>query len=111
MTVPTDIRSRLAGLPGEEFAVPGIRDLQSGHFSPEALLLLIARQRLIEAGMTFLKGVAPLSGSPEFLLYEALEQRDSESAYGEYNSRKRRLDSFVRSFENRFPTTKNTDDT
>ncbi len=92
----------IAGLPGEELILPGLRDLEGGRVSsPEALLVLIARSRLTQAGLGFLETLEGVSASPESLLYARLSARDAESAYGLYNSLKRRLDSFVRGLEMR----------
>ncbi len=100
--IPVETFAMLAGLPGEELIVPGLRDLEAGHLStPEALLLLMARTRLVRAGFTFLSTVDPFALSPESLLYQALRERKPESAYADYNSLKRRLDSFIRSLESR----------
>ncbi len=80
---------------------PGIHDSIESHWSPECLLLLIARGRLIRAGFTFLEKATPPSGEIEPMLYQALGERDSSTAYQVYNSWKRRLDSFIRCLESR----------
>jgi len=100
MTAPEAIKT-ITGLPGEELVAPGILDLSEARWTPESLLLLIARGRLICAGFTFLENAAPPSGEIETLLYNALDERDSSSAYQVYNSWKRRLDSFIRCLESR----------
>ncbi len=92
----------ISGLPGEELIAPGLRDLEGGRFdTPEALLVLVARSRLSQAGLPFLGMLEPGSESPESLLYRSLSEEDPESAYGRYNSLKRRLDSFIRCLEQR----------
>ena len=101
MKIPPEIFERISGLPGEEFIAPGLRDLERDRFeTPEALLIQIARTRLTNAGLTFLSQLHPaLPKSPESLLYESLNHHDSETAYHRYTSLKRRLDSFIHSFE------------
>ena len=103
MKIPPETFERISGLPGEEFIAPGLRDLEHGRFeTPEALLIQIARTRLANAGFTFLTELHPSSSrSPESLLYESLSHHDSETAYPRYTSLKRRLDSFIHSFEGR----------
>tara|TARA_Y100001934_G_scaffold254441_1_gene320327 strand:+ start:3654 stop:3917 length:264 start_codon:yes stop_codon:yes gene_type:complete len=64
--------------------------------TPEALLVLIARTRLANAGLAALNEVDPPQENVESLLYRELQQRDLSSAYGTNNGLKRTLDSFVR---------------
>lgn len=91
----------IAGLPGEELVAPGIRDLDEARWTPESLLLFIARERLVRAGFTFLEGIASPEGEIEDLLYRALGERDPATAYHVYNTWKRRLDSLIRCLESR----------
>lgn len=98
---PDEAIEMSAGLPGEELIVPGIADALAGNWSPEALLLFVASGRLVAAGFSFLESIDPPAREVEPLLYEALGQRDSDGAYGTYNSWKRRLDSFIRGLEQR----------
>jgi len=93
------------GLPGEELIVPGISDAVAGNWTPEALLLLVARGRLADAGFDFLERIVPPAQEIEPLLYEALGDRETD-AYGAYNSWKRRLDSYIRGLEQRVTVAK-----
>ena len=97
----TEAKDLIAGLPGEELIAPGITDATEGRWTPEALLLFIAQGRLVRAGFSFLDTIDSPDGEIEPLLYAALGRRDPESAYGFYNSWKRRLDSFIRGLEQR----------
>jgi len=105
MRVPPDIDQLISGLPGEEIILSGLRDLESGEFgSQNALLILIARSRLTSAGLTFLDSVDKdeqrcQTVSNESMLYKRLQKSDPESAFGQYKSMKRLLDSFVRCLE------------
>ncbi|MFT5469082.1 MAG: hypothetical protein ACI8UO_004197 [Verrucomicrobiales bacterium] len=106
MTIPPQVFADISGLPGEELILPGLRTLETGRAdSAEALLILIAKGRLIKAGWTFLDGLQLQLGEVEPLLYEALGKRDPDSAYRNYNSWKRRLDRFIRSLESQARTT------
>lgn len=92
----------ISGLPGEELILPGLRDLELNRFfTPEALLILIARSRLAQAGLPFLETLEPGHVAPESLLYQTLSEKNPESAYGRYTSLKKRLDSFIRCLEQR----------
>jgi hypothetical protein len=81
-----------ANLPGEELVELGIRDLEHGTESVEALLVSIGAPRLRRAG---LKIPSPLP-EPEHRLYRLLQQRHGDAAHGRYNALVRRLVSFER---------------
>ena len=98
---PSEATELIRGLPGEELIGPGISDAMAGHWSAEALLLLIARGRLVRAGFEFLETLSVPEGEIEPLLYQALGERNPDTAYQTYNSWKRRLDSFIRGLEQR----------
>ena len=102
--VPPDAFALISGLPGEELIAPGLRDLAEGRTSsPEALLILIARSRLTEAGLPFLEALEMAGASPgaDSRLYRTLSEKNPETAYGLFNSLRKRLDTFIRSLEQR----------
>ena len=102
MKIPTNIAAVISGMPGEEFILPGLNDLAAGkNTSWEASLILIARTRLTQAGFTFLKTLAIPHPDAERQLYSALQQRNPESAFSQYVSLKKRLNSFIRCLESR----------
>jgi hypothetical protein len=79
-------------LPGEELVEQGIRDLERGVESPEALLVSIGAPRLRRLGID-LPRTFP---SPEHRLYERLSAEHGDAAHSQYNALVRRLVSFER---------------
>lgn len=78
-------------LPGGELLTAGLRDLQAGQRSVNALLILVGRPRLERGGVT-LPPNAPTSLRPEHELYDLLvDELGREQAYSRYNSLMRRL--------------------
>jgi hypothetical protein len=77
-------------LPGGEILTDGLRDLQAGLRSIQALLVLIAAPRLARCGITVPRGPA-LSRLPEHELYDLLEAEHGPEAYRLYRSWLRRL--------------------
>lgn len=89
----------LDGLPGAERIAAGLRDLEGGRPTAEALLVAIASRRLEELGLE----VSPpdrLPRDPELALY-ALLCASAEDPYYEYNAALRELDSFANALEAR----------
>ncbi|HUO85572.1 MAG TPA: hypothetical protein VM534_10710 [Thermoanaerobaculia bacterium] len=83
-------------LPGAELIEQGLRDLQAGVESVEALLVQIGAPRLRGLGYT----VPPASTDPpEHRLYELLQQEHADAAHSRYNALIRRLVSFERAAE------------
>jgi hypothetical protein len=82
----------LGKLPGGELVSRGIRDLERGFESPEALLVSIGAPRLCRLGFALPR---PFS-SPEHRLYELLRTRHGDAAHSRYNALVRRLVSFER---------------
>jgi hypothetical protein len=102
MTAGSDTTPLIGGLPGDAMVRAGLADLGSGRpLTAEALLLLIARTRLRSAGLPVPEPAEAVAADPEGALYRVLAERDPASAYGTYNSLKRRLDSFIRCLEAR----------
>jgi len=85
-------RSRL---PGAELVEKGLRDLEGGVESVEALLVSIGAPRLRELGLV----VGAPFGDPELRLYERLRHDGPDDAHSRYNALVRRLVSFERAAE------------
>ena len=81
--------------PGQDLVSAGIRDLQHGVESAEALLVSIGAPRLGRLGVP----VAVALPSPEHRLYELLARDDPDAAHARYNALIRRLVSFERAAE------------
>ena len=82
-------------LPGEDLIEAGLRDLELGVESVEALLVSIGAPRLRELGLP----VASPFPEPELRLYERLRGDDPDGAHSAYNALVRRLVSFERAAE------------
>jgi hypothetical protein len=85
-------QSQPRALPGAELVDQGIRDLDRGVESPEALLVSIGAPRLRQLGID-LPRVLP---SPEHRLYELLSAEHGNAAHSRYNALVRRLVSYER---------------
>jgi hypothetical protein len=79
-------------LPGEDLVRQGIRDLERGVESAEALLVSIGAPRLRRLGFDLPKVFA----TPEHRLYELLSAEHGDAAHSRYNALIRRLVSFER---------------
>jgi hypothetical protein len=90
-----EFQTRFANVPGGEIVERGLRDLRDGTLSEEALLALIARDRLLALGID-VPFVDVTPATPEHLLYSALEQRLPSGAHSAYNALIRRIVSFAR---------------
>ncbi len=88
--------SSFAGLPGAENVERGVRDLNAGRSTVEALLVAAAVTRLRELGLEISKDVV-LPDEPELALYRLLGEE--QDPYYRYNALRRELDSFVSSLE------------
>jgi hypothetical protein len=82
-------------LPGAEVIDSGVRDLEGGFESVEALLVSIGAPRLRALGFVVSDPIA----SPELRLYERLREEDPDGAHSRYNALIRRLVSFERAAE------------
>jgi hypothetical protein len=82
-------------LPGQELVDAGVRDLERGVESVEALLVSIGAPRLSRLGIQ-LPATLP---DPEDRLYHLLAADDSDSAHSRYNALIRRLVSYERAAE------------
>lgn len=85
----------MSGLPGSDLVHAGVRDLERGEESVEALLVSISAPRLAELGYDV---SAALEG-PERRLYGRLHAEDPDGAHSRYNALLRRLVSFERAAE------------
>ena len=91
----------VAGLPGAELVVAGLRDANRGAWSVEALLVAAASARLSALGL-LLPPPEDLPEAPELALYEALREDPSvRDAYGRYNALRRELVSFLTAADGR----------
>ena len=82
-------------LPGQDLVEAGLRDLERGIESVEALLVSIGTPRLEQLGLSVPE---PLP-DPELRLYAHLSQDDPDGAHSRYNALIRRLVSFERAAE------------
>jgi hypothetical protein len=84
----------LTALPGADLVLKGLRDLDDGTDSVEALLVQIAASKLRSHGLS-----VPASAShvaPEHRLYARLEEMYGQAAHSRHNALVRRLVSFER---------------
>lgn len=83
--------------PGGDLVMKGLRDLQLGIASEEALLVSIASSRLEGLGLKVphLKDAEP---SYEISLYSLIEERNPSGAHSAYNALIRRIVSFARAY-------------
>jgi hypothetical protein len=78
-------------LPGGDLIEKGLRDLENGLETAEALLVSIGAARLEAAGVPV---PARTLDHPERRLYEMLAREDQDSAHSRYNALLRKLVSF-----------------
>lgn len=90
---PVDL-STLTALPGADLVLKGLRDLEDGIESIEALLVRVGASKLRSCGLT----VPPDTSheTPEHRLYARLEERFGPAAHSQHNALVRRLVSFER---------------
>ena len=81
--------------PGQDLVSTGLRDLERGVESLEALLVSIGAPRLRRVGFAVPRTIP----SPEHRLYEHLTRSGADSAHSRYNALIRRLVSFERAAE------------
>ena len=88
---------RLAEYPGGDLVAEGLADLRDNVVSEEALLVLIASQRLEALGLSVPtpEGIAP---PYEHALYRAIEVRNPSGAHAMYNALIQRIVSFVQAY-------------
>jgi hypothetical protein len=83
-------------LPGADLFNAAVEDLRAGVESPAALLVSMARGRLVDAGLV----VPPAAVErPAHRLYDLLAADDPDNAHGRYNALLRRIVSFARAAE------------
>ncbi len=88
----------LAGLPGAERILEGLRDYQANRHSMAACLVRMARRRLIKAGL--LEPSPPRDDGAELDLYQLLSHEGNQ-AHSRYNSLIRELISFEHALDHR----------
>jgi hypothetical protein len=89
------LEQRARALPGGDLVEAGLRDLEGGVESVEALLVSIGAPRLAQLGV---RVPTPLP-SPEHRLYRRLAREGADDAHSRYNALVRRLVSFERAAE------------
>lgn len=80
-------------MPGSEIVDPGLRDLQAGVLSEEALVVLAAAPRLRRAGVTIEDDARELGASHE--LYRRLGERLGLRAHSRHHAMLRRVASYA----------------
>ncbi len=85
-------------LPGGEILRNGLRDLQDGVRSIDALLVLVAAPRLTRCGIRIPQASSPVA-LPEHDLYRRLSAEHGQEAYRHYRSLLRRLVSLENALE------------
>jgi len=88
----------LAGLPGAERILEGLRDYQANRHSMAACLVRMARRRLAKAGL--LEPSPPRDDGAELDLYQLLSHEGNQ-AHSRYNSLIRELISFEHALDHR----------
>lgn len=88
----------LDSLPGAEIVLPGIDDLRDGRDTIEAAAVLLARPRLLGAGLDVPPG-PDRDGEPGHHLYDLLVEAATSDPHSRYNAILRRLVSFAGSLE------------
>ena len=86
----------ITALPGGDLIEAGLKDLDEGRHTAEALLVAIGAPRLRSLGFQLPEG---LPANPEHQLYNLLAATDQDSAHSRYNALIRRLVSFERAAE------------
>lgn len=83
-------------LPGGDLFDEGVEDMRAGVESPAALLVSMARSRLVDAGLSV---PPPAVERPAHRLYDLLAADHPDEAHGRYNALLRRIASFARAAE------------
>ncbi len=83
----------MESLPGHEYILAGLEDLERGIESIPALMVSIGAPRLRLLGLPVPMQVI---SSPEHRLYERLREEEGDAAHSRYNALIRRLVSFER---------------
>jgi hypothetical protein len=86
------------GLPGADLIRKGLEDLEKGMISEEALLVQVARPRLLALEIP-VKALETIAGPAEHALYSLIERRLGRGAHSYYNSLIRRAVSFAHALE------------
>lgn len=88
--------AELLRFPGGGLVAKGLADLRHGQRTEEALLLLVARPRLVSIGLEIPEPW--MIEFPEHALYEAIEKRCPDGAHAEYNALIHRIVSFANAY-------------
>jgi hypothetical protein len=92
-------KEEFKGLPGGDLIQDGLDDLEEGKISESALLVLVARPRLLALGIPVKVPENLPAGPVEHALYSAIEERLGRGAHSYYNSLIRRAVSFEHALE------------
>ena len=92
----------LTGLPAAERILQGLRDLEAGVSTTNALLVAVAASRLRALGLPVPMKVPT---EPDLAMYESLRDHPSGDPYYRYNALRRELDSFISCLERRRSST------
>ena len=84
----------LTALPGGDRIELGLRDLEAGRLSTNALLVAVAAGRLRALGLSVPERIE-IPGEVDLALYESLRDHPSGDPYYRYNALRRELDSFI----------------
>lgn len=84
----------MSALPGADFVLKGLQDLEQGTESIESLLVLIGAPKLRSLGIAVPS--RPHDDPPEHRLYARLNAEDGPTSHSRYNALVRRLVSFER---------------
>ena len=88
----------LKNIPGSDLVLKGLQQLERKELNEEALLVLIAHQRLKALGFTF-DDIPKFYRPYEHELYDMIEKKLGNGAHSEYNSLIRKIVSFSRALE------------
>ncbi len=91
--------SDFGGLPAAARITRGLRSLERGDLTADALLVAIATQRLRSLGVA-VRASAPIPVEPELALYARLGETAADP-YNAYGAALRELDSFLSALEAR----------
>lgn len=90
--------AELVSLPGAEIVLPGLEDLREGRDTIDAASVLLARSRMISAGLDVPER-PPGVGEPGHRLFDLLVEARVPDPHSRYNAILRRIDSFARALE------------
>ncbi len=99
------LKARLAGLPGADLVIRGLKELVEAQPTECALLVLVAAPRLKRLGIE-VTAREDIPRPYEHQLYSHLEKKHGNGAHSRYNSLIRRVVSFAHALERELQSTK-----